>query len=92
MARSESQRSTPKTWPGSLETLLEHQGEGGALGRQAAATPQRPVVYYSLGEDSPLYALLAYAKSAQTDLTPEERRTVATLAPSIKTETRRSRP
>ena len=35
-------------------------------------------------KDSPLYALLAYAKSARTDLTPEERRTVATLAASIK--------
>ena len=49
------------------------------------------VVYYYVGEDSPLYALLAYAKSAQTDLTPEERRTVATLAASIKTETRSNR-
>ena len=42
------------------------------------------VIYYHLDEDSPLYALLAYAKSARTDLTPEERRTVATLASSIK--------
>lgn len=50
------------------------------------------VVYYYLGEDSPLYALLAYAKSARTDLTPEERRTVATLAASIKTQTRSNRP
>ena len=42
------------------------------------------VIYYHLDEDSPLYALLAYAKSARMDLTPEERRTVATLAASIK--------
>ncbi len=50
------------------------------------------VVYYHVGEDSPLYALLAYAKSARTDLTPEERRAVATLAASIKTEARSNRP
>ena len=50
------------------------------------------VVYYYLDEDIPLYALLAYAKSAQTDLTPEERRTVATLAAGIKTEARSKRP
>ena len=52
----------------------------------------RRVVYYDLDEDIPLYALLAYAKSAQADLTPEERRTVATLAAAIKTEARRKRP
>ena len=50
------------------------------------------VVYYHLDEDIPLYALLAYAKSARTDLTPEERRTVATLAAAIKTEARSKRP
>ena len=50
------------------------------------------VVYYYLDEDSPLYALLAYAKTARTDLTPEERRTAATLAASIRTEARRNRP
>ena len=50
------------------------------------------VLYYYLDEDIPLYALLAYAKSAQTDLTPEERRSVATLAASIKTEARSKRP
>ncbi len=42
------------------------------------------VIYYHLDQDSPLYALLVYAKSARTDLTPEERRTVANLAASIK--------
>ena len=50
------------------------------------------VVYYYLDDDIPLYALLAYAKAARTDLTPEERRTVATLAARIKTEARSNRP
>ena len=50
------------------------------------------VVYYYLDEDIPLYALLAYAKAARTDLTSEERRTVATLAARIKTEARSKRP
>ena len=42
------------------------------------------VIYYHLDQDSPLYALLVYAKSARTDLAPEERRAVANLAASIK--------
>ena len=50
------------------------------------------VVYYYLDADIPLYALLAYTKSARTDLTPDERRTVATLAAGIKTEARSKRP
>ena len=49
-------------------------------------------MYYYLDEDIPLYALLAYAKAARTDLTPEERRTVATLAARIKNEARSNRP
>ena len=47
------------------------------------------VVYYYLDDATPVYALLAYAKSAKTDLTPTERRTVARLAAAIRTETRR---
>ena len=43
------------------------------------------IVYYYLDEQIPLYALLAYAKSDQGDLTPDERRTVAALASAIKT-------
>ena len=50
------------------------------------------VVYYYLDDVTPVYALLAYAKSARTDLTPVERRTVARLATAIRTETRRSEP
>ena len=42
------------------------------------------IVYYYLDERIPLYALLAYAKSDQTDLTPDERRAVATLASALK--------
>ena len=72
-------------------------GTGGVrkLRFQVAGTGKRDgsrVIYYYLDKDSPLYALLAYAKSATTDLTPEERRTVATLAASIKTEARSKRP
>lgn len=32
----------------------------------------------------PLYALLAYAKSARDDMTPDETRTVAALAAALK--------
>ena len=42
------------------------------------------IVYYYLDERIPLYALLAYAKFDQTDLTPDERRTVAALASALK--------
>ena len=49
------------------------------------------VIYYYLGEDSPLYALLAYGKSARTDLTPDERRMVASLAAGIRNEARSNR-
>lgn len=42
------------------------------------------VVYFYGGEDLPVYALLVYAKSAKTDLSPLERRTVRTVAAAIK--------
>ena len=41
-------------------------------------------IYYYGGVSVPIYLLLAYAKSARADLTPLERRTVATLAAAIK--------
>ena len=47
------------------------------------------VIYYFLDGQTPVYALLAYAKSAKTDLTIEERRSVATLVAAIKAEMRR---
>ncbi|MCY3810278.1 MAG: addiction module toxin RelE [Gammaproteobacteria bacterium] len=72
-------------------------GTGGVrkLRFRASGTGKRGggrVVYYYLDDRTPVYALLAYAKAAGTDLTPTERRTVARLAASIKTETRRHRP
>ncbi len=42
------------------------------------------VVYFYGGKDLPVYALLAYAKSAKTDLSPLERRTIRTLVAAIK--------
>lgn len=42
------------------------------------------VVYFYGGEDMPLYALLAYAKSARADLSPSERRAVRTVVAAIK--------
>ncbi len=42
------------------------------------------MIYYYGGVSVPIYLLLAYAKSARSDLTPTERRTVATLAAAIK--------
>ena len=42
------------------------------------------VIYFYGGEDMPLYALLAYAKSAKTGVTPAERRAVAALTEAIR--------
>ena len=42
------------------------------------------VIYYYLDEAMPVYALLAYAKTAKTDMTPDERRTVSKLAAALK--------
>ena len=42
------------------------------------------VIYYYLDETIPIYALLAYAKNAQADMTPDEKRTVAALAAALK--------
>ena len=65
---------------------LRFRGAGG--GKRGGSR----VIYYYLDDRSPLYALLAYAKSARTDLTPEERRTVAALAARIKDAARSNRP
>ena len=54
----------------------------GALGRGKRGGAR--VIYFYAGESMPIYALLAYAKSAKTDLTPAERRVVTTLATAIK--------
>ncbi|SHL82675.1 RelE toxin of RelE / RelB toxin-antitoxin system [Paracoccus solventivorans] len=42
------------------------------------------VIYYYLDETMPLYALLAYAKNVRSDMTPDEKRTVAALATALK--------
>ena len=54
----------------------------GALGRGKRGGAR--VIYFYGGEEMPLYALLAYAKSAKTDLTSAERRTVAAIVAAIK--------
>ena len=43
------------------------------------------VIYYYLDDTMPLYALLAYAKSAMEDMTPEDKRMVAAFASALKT-------
>ena len=42
------------------------------------------VIYYLLDETMPIYALLVYGKSAKTDLTAAEKRTVSTIAAALK--------
>ena len=64
-------------------------GTGGVRKLRFAASGQGKrggarVIYYYLDEARPIYLLLAYAKAAKTDLTPDERRTVAALAAALK--------
>ncbi len=49
------------------------------------------MIYFYGGEDIPIYALLAYVKSARTDLNPVQRRAVAGIVTAIK-ETRKEKP
>ena len=42
------------------------------------------VIYYFLDETMPIYALLAYAKSARTDLSPDQKRAVSALVAALK--------
>jgi mRNA-degrading endonuclease RelE of RelBE toxin-antitoxin system len=42
------------------------------------------VIYYYLDDTMPLYALLAYAKNAKDDMTPDEKRAVSALVTAIK--------
>ena len=42
------------------------------------------VIYFFGGDRMPIYALLAYAKSARTDLSPSERRAVASIVATLK--------
>ena len=54
----------------------------GALGRGKSGGVR--VIYYFYDEEMPIYALLIYAKNERADLTPDERRVVATFAAGIK--------
>lgn len=42
------------------------------------------VIYYYMDLDAPLYLLLIYAKAARTDLSPDAKRAVKTLADRLK--------
>ncbi len=42
------------------------------------------VIYFYHQPDAPLYLLLAYAKAERADMTPDEKRAVATLAATLK--------
>jgi len=42
------------------------------------------VIYYFYDRDIPIYALLIYGKSERADLTPEQRKSVASFAAAIK--------
>lgn len=42
------------------------------------------VIYYYLDKTMPIYALLAYAKNAKDDMTPDEKRAVSALVVVLK--------
>ncbi len=42
------------------------------------------IIYYYADDNIPIYALLAYAKAARTDLSPRERREISLLAAELK--------
>jgi hypothetical protein len=42
------------------------------------------VIYFFHHPEAPIYLLLAYAKAAREDMTPDEKRAVAALAASLK--------
>lgn len=42
------------------------------------------IIYYFLDDTLPLFALLAYAKNAKTDMTPDEKRAVSALTTELK--------
>lgn len=42
------------------------------------------VIYFYGGENIPIYALLAYAKTARTDLNPSQRRAVSGIVAAIR--------
>ena len=42
------------------------------------------MIYYYLDDTMPLYALLAYAKNAKDDMTPDEKRAASALVTALK--------
>jgi mRNA-degrading endonuclease RelE of RelBE toxin-antitoxin system len=42
------------------------------------------VIYYYYDRDMPIYALMIYGKNERSDLTPEQRKSVASFAAAIK--------
>jgi hypothetical protein len=42
------------------------------------------VIYYFFDEENPLYAIFLYVKNEQANLSPEQKREVATLAATLK--------
>ena len=68
---------------------VEIPGTGGVRKLRLAASGRRKrggarVIYYYVDQHMPVYALLAYAKAAKTDMTPGERREIARLAAALK--------
>jgi hypothetical protein len=47
------------------------------------------VIYYFYDRDMPIYALLIYGKNERVDLTPEQRKSVASFAAAIKSSRKR---
>ena len=67
----------------------EIPGTGGVRKLRVAASGRGKrggarVIYFYGGEHMPVYALLAYAKSAKTDLSPLERRTIRAVVAALK--------
>ncbi len=50
------------------------------------------VIYYFYDDTAPLFLLTAYAKSEQSDLSPDEKRKVAAFAAAVKLGIRSKRP
>ena len=72
----------------------EIPGTGGVRKLRVAASGRGKrggarIVYLYLGKAMPIYALLAYAKSRQADLAPDERQAVTALATAIKRQLRK---
>jgi hypothetical protein len=42
------------------------------------------IIYWFMNESAPLFALLAYGKSSQEDLSPEQKKAVKTLVEKLK--------